>query len=61
MPVFHILLNLLLAYTKIFQNSTMHMETDHTELCQCKCHFGGAVSCPRCKDNHGIVCCHCKE
>ena len=20
--------------------------------CSCKCHFGGAVSCPGCKDNH---------
>ena len=21
--------------------------------CICKCHFGGAVSCPGCKENHG--------
>ena len=29
--------------------------------CRCNCHFGGAVSCPGCKENHGkISCSHCK-
>ena len=30
--------------------------------CKCKCHLGGAVSCPSCKDDHdkGIKCEHCK-
>ena len=30
--------------------------------CDCKCHFGGAVSCPGCKENHKTVdqCSHCK-
>ena len=37
------------------------MKKDPTELCSCKCHYGGAVSCPSCKNNHGIVCCHCKD
>ncbi len=29
--------------------------------CECKCHFGGAVSCPSCKNKHeqGIKCEHC--
>lgn len=33
-----------------------------TEPCSCKCHFGGAVSCPRCKENHvkGCGCGHCR-
>ena len=39
----------------------MNVKKDPTELCSCKCHFGGAVSCPGCKDNHGEVCCHCKD
>lgn len=26
--------------------------------CDCRCHFGGAVSCPGCKSNHGEGCCH---
>lgn len=26
--------------------------------CDCKCHFGGAISCPGCKSNHGERCCH---
>ena len=34
---------------------------DPTELCSCKCHYGGAESCPGCKRNHGIVCSHCKD
>jgi len=29
--------------------------------CSCKCHFGGAVSCPLCKKNHGECCNHCKN
>lgn len=30
--------------------------------CQCKCHFGGAVSCPGCKDKHELVSCpHCNR
>jgi len=32
----------------------MNMKKDPTELCSCKCHYGGAVSCPSCKNNHGI-------
>ena len=39
----------------------MSVKKDPTQLCSCKCHFGGAVSCPGCKDNHGIDCCDCKE
>ncbi len=40
---------------------SMSVKKDPTQLCSCKCHFGGAVSCPGCKDNHGIDCCDCKE
>ena len=40
---------------------SMSVKKDPTELCSCKCHYGGAVSCPGCKGNHGIVCCHCKD
>jgi len=31
--------------------------------CPCKCHFGGAVSCPSCKKNHEekIKCDHCMK
>ena len=37
------------------------MKKDLTEVCSCKCHFGGAVSCPGCKENHEPdSCCHCK-
>jgi len=33
---------------------------DPTELCPCKCHYGGAVSCPGCKDSHETAKCgHC--
>ncbi len=39
----------------------MMNKVDPTELCSCKCHYGGAVSCPKCKNNHGISCCHCKD
>ena len=40
----------------------MNLKKDPTELCSCKCHFGGAESCPSCKDNHGITTCpHCKN
>ena len=30
--------------------------------CKCDCHFGGAVSCPGCKDKHDqeIKCDYCK-
>ena len=29
-----------------------------SDPCSCKCHFGGAISCPDCKGNHeeGIQC-----
>jgi hypothetical protein len=27
--------------------------------CDCKCHFGGAVSCPGCRNNHEIH--HCEN
>ena len=37
------------------------MNVDPTELCSCKCHFGGAESCPKCKNKHGVVCNHCKD
>ena len=38
------------------------MKKDPTELCSCKCHYGGAESCPECKENHGIIgCSHCKK
>ena len=40
---------------------SMNVKKDPTELCSCKCHYGGAVSCPGCKGNHGIVCCDCKD
>ena len=40
---------------------TIEFKKDPTKLCSCKCHFGGAVSCPDCKENHGEVCCHCKD
>ena len=40
---------------------SMNEKKDPTELCSCKCHFGGAESCPGCKENHGVVCCHCKD
>ena len=40
---------------------SMSEEKDPTELCSCKCHYGGAVSCPGCKENHGVVCCHCDD
>jgi hypothetical protein len=40
---------------------SMSVKKDPTQLCSCKCHFGGAVSCPGCKDNHGVDCCDCKE
>ena len=39
----------------------LSLKKDPTELCSCKCHYGGAVSCPECKKNHGIVTCHCKD
>lgn len=39
-----------------------NIEPDYNQLCECKCHFGGAVSCPGCKDNHEIIQCeHCKK
>ena len=39
----------------------VRLKKDPTELCSCKCHYGGAVSCPSCKKNHGIECSHCKN
>ena len=39
----------------------LSLKKDPTELCSCKCHYGGAVSCPGCKKNHGVVTCHCKD
>ena len=27
-------------------------EENSANSCDCKCHFGGAVSCPGCKQNH---------
>jgi hypothetical protein len=29
------------------------------DSCECKCHFGGAVSCPSCKNSHEIH--HCEN
>jgi len=40
---------------------SMSVKKNPAQLCSCKCHFGGAVSCPGCKDNHGRDCCDCKE
>ena len=36
-------------------------EENLANSCECKCHFGGAISCPGCKKNHEIEnCCnHC--
>jgi len=28
------------------------MNAQNLDHCQCKCHFGGAESCPNCKENH---------
>ena len=39
----------------------LSLKKDPTELCSCKCHYGGTVSCPGCKKNHDIVTCHCKD
>ncbi len=39
----------------------MSVKKDPPQLCSCKCHYGGAISCPECKDSHGIDCCNCKE
>ena len=34
-----------------------------TEVCPCRCHYGGAVSCPGCKEMHDeadrAACPHC--
>ncbi len=34
-----------------------------SDPCSCKCHFGGAVSCPGCKRNHeeGMQCKCCND
>jgi len=48
-------------YNPIIESRLMKVKKDLTELCSCKCHYGGAVSCPGCKGNHGIVCCHCNH
>ena len=39
------------------------MEKDgRAQDCPCRCHFGGAVSCPGCKDSHGeALCGHCAK
>ena len=29
---------------------------ESSDNCYCKCHLGGAVSCPSCKKNHHEVC-----
>ena len=35
---------------------------DPTELCPCRCHYGGAVSCPGCRQNHETGACgHCRQ
>jgi hypothetical protein len=36
---------------------------ERLESCSCKCHFGGAVSCPGCIKNHeeSIHCEHCMK
>ena len=39
----------------------LSMKKDPTEFCSCKCHYGGAVSCPSCKEKHGIECSHCND
>ncbi len=39
----------------------MSLKKDPTELCLCKCHYGGAESCPSCKNNHDIECCNCED
>ena len=39
----------------------LSFKKDPTELCSCKCHYGGAVSCPNCKKNHDETCCHCSD
>ena len=38
-------------------------ESKLQQKCTCKCHFGGAVSCPGCIKNHeGVVHCdHCMK
>lgn len=39
-----------------------NIKEDTNQLCECKCHFGGAVSCPGCKDKHETIQCeHCKK
>ena len=45
------------------RNYTIEMIEDASNTCQCKCHFGGAVSCPSCKINHEekIHCDHCSR
>ena len=45
------------------RNYTIMEEGELPQKCSCKCHFGGAVSCPGCKDNHDnlIKCEHCKK
>ena len=45
--------------TQNYNNS--EFKKDPTESCSCKCHYGGAVSCPSCKNNHGITCSHCSD
>ena len=55
---------------RFFENKILRLRSIDTILeeesitkCPCKCHYGGAVSCPGCKDNHEdiIKCEHCKK
>ena len=48
-------------YHNNIDNISLSLKKDPTELCSCKCHYGGAVSCPGCKKNHGIACSHCEK
>ena len=38
-------------------------EVESDLKCSCKCHYGGAISCPECKNNHddAIKCEHCMK
>ena len=48
--------NVRVKYHYEIEIMSMSVKKDPTELCSCKCHYGGAVSCPGCKGNHGVVC-----
>ncbi len=45
----------------MYKLTILNLKKDPTELCSCKCHYGGAVSCPSCKNNHDVACCHCED